>query len=81
MHDRDTKITASFDDDSKAAGGARGGVPDRSPNTCAFAERFIQTLGQEYLARVLGSASLSGKPNVLQTLGFQRGRFDVPLSE
>jgi putative transposase len=49
MHDRDTKFTASFDDALKGAGLRVQKAAYRSPNTVAFVERFIQTLGQECL--------------------------------
>jgi putative transposase len=49
MHDRDTKFTASFDDALKGAGMCVQKAAYRSPNTVAFVERFIQTLGQECL--------------------------------
>jgi putative transposase len=49
MHDRDTKFTASFDDALKSAGLRVQKAAYRSPNTVAFVERFIQTLGQECL--------------------------------
>jgi len=49
MHDRDTKFTASFDGVLRAAGTRVIKASYRSPNVCAFVERFIQTLGQECL--------------------------------
>src|SRR3954470_9790570 len=49
MHDRNTKFTASFDDALKGAGLRVQKAAYRSPNTCAFVERFIHTLGQECL--------------------------------
>jgi putative transposase len=49
MHDRDTKFTASFDKQLERAKLRIGETAFRSPNTLAFAERFIQTLGQECL--------------------------------
>lgn len=49
MHDRDTKFTAGFDRELQAAGLRIQKSPFRSPNTVAFVERFIQTLGQECL--------------------------------
>ncbi|MFY9255550.1 MAG: integrase core domain-containing protein [Fuerstiella sp.] len=49
MHDRDTKFTKSFD--GKFDTGTREVKISayRSPNTCAFVERFIQSLQQECL--------------------------------
>jgi putative transposase len=49
MHDRDTKFTQSFDDALKTGGVRVQKAAPRSPNTCAFVERFIQTLQQECL--------------------------------
>jgi putative transposase len=49
MHDRDTKFTAGFDAELKAAGLRVKWAAYRSPNTTAFVERFLQTLGQECL--------------------------------
>ena len=49
MHDRDTKFTASFDAALKKAKLRIVKTAFRSPNTLAFAERFIQTLQQECL--------------------------------
>jgi putative transposase len=49
MHDRDSKFTASFDKTLRGGGVQVKRSPYRSPNTCAFVERFIQTLGQECL--------------------------------
>jgi putative transposase len=49
MHDRDTKFSAAFDAALEDAGLRVKKAAFRSPNTCAFVERFIQTLGQECL--------------------------------
>jgi putative transposase len=49
MHDRDTKFSAAFDAELRAAGLRIQRSAYRSPNTVAFVERFIQTLGQECL--------------------------------
>jgi putative transposase len=49
MHDRDTKFTTSFDVALESTGLRVKKAAFRSPNTCAFVERFIQTLGQECL--------------------------------
>jgi putative transposase len=49
MHDRDTKLTASFDTALTAGGLRVQKSPFRSPNTCAFIERFIHTIRQECL--------------------------------
>lgn len=49
MHDRDTKFAGVFDAALVDAGLQVQRSAYRSPNTCAFVERFIQTLGQECL--------------------------------
>jgi putative transposase len=49
LHDRDTKFTATFDASLKSADLHVVKLQYRSPNTNAFAERFIQTLQQECL--------------------------------
>jgi len=49
MHDRDTKFAASFDAALERTGLQVKKAAFRSPNTVAFVERFIQTLGQECL--------------------------------
>jgi putative transposase len=49
MHDRDKKFCAAFDAELVAAGMRVRKAAIRSPNTLAFVERFIQTLGQECL--------------------------------
>jgi putative transposase len=61
MHDRDTKFARSFDASLEEAGLRVQWTAYRSPNTCAFVERFIQTLGQECLDHfvVLGERHLN----------------------
>ena len=49
MNDRDGKFTVSFDEALKAGGLRVQKSPFRSPNTCAFVERFIQSIRQECL--------------------------------
>ena len=49
MHDRDSKFSAAFDAELQAAGLRVQKSSFRSPNTVAFVERFIQTIGQECL--------------------------------
>ncbi|MCB9922254.1 MAG: DDE-type integrase/transposase/recombinase [Planctomycetaceae bacterium] len=49
MHDRDTKLTTSFDACLESTGIDVKKAAPRSPNTNAFVERFIQTLQQEVL--------------------------------
>ena len=49
MHDRDTKFTKSFDEKFDSRSQEVKISAYRSPNTCAYVERFIQTLQQECL--------------------------------
>jgi putative transposase len=49
MHDRDSKFSAAFDAELQDAGLRVQKSSFRSPNTVAFVERFIQTIGQECL--------------------------------
>lgn len=49
MHDRDTKFTKSFDAKFSSRSREVKLAAFRSPNTCAFVERFIQSLQQECL--------------------------------
>jgi putative transposase len=49
MHDLDGKFTAAFDDLLESTGLRVQESPPRSPNTCAFVERVIQTIKQEVL--------------------------------
>jgi putative transposase len=49
MHDRDSKFSAAFDAELRAAGLRVQKSSFRSPNTVAFVERFIQTIQQECL--------------------------------
>ena len=49
FHDRDTKFTAAFDADLKGAGIKVHLAPPKSPNTCAFVERWIGSIRRECL--------------------------------
>ncbi len=49
MHDRDTKFTKSFNEKFIVGKGDVKLSAFRSPNTCAYVERFIQSLQQECL--------------------------------
>lgn len=61
MHDRDTKFTASFDEALKTEGSKIRKSAFRSPNQCAYVERFIQSLQQECLDHffVFGEAHMN----------------------
>jgi putative transposase len=59
LHDRDTKFCASF---RSALGGVEAiSLPARSPNLNAFAERWVRSVKQECLSKLilLGEAPLS----------------------
>ena len=61
LHDRDTKFCASFQS-ALASGGVRTiRLPAKSPNLNAFAERWVRSVKQECLSKVIlfGEASLS----------------------
>ena len=60
LHDRDTKFCASFRS-TLAAGGIRPiRLPPRSPNLSAHAERWVRSVKQESLSKLIlfGEASL-----------------------
>jgi integrase-like protein len=61
LHDRDTKFCASFRS-ALASGGVKTiPLPAKSPNLNAFAERWVRSVKQEYLSKVIlfGAGSLS----------------------
>jgi transposase InsO family protein len=60
IHDRDTKFCAAFQHIIDAAGVERVVLPPRSPNLNAFAERWIRSVKEECLARLIlfGEAAL-----------------------
>ena len=56
LHDRDTKFCAGFKS-ALAAGGVKAiSLPPRSPNLNAFAERWVRSVKQECLSKVICSA-------------------------
>ena len=61
IHDRDTKFCAVFQQIIDAAGVERVVLPPRSPNLNAYAERWVRSVKEECLARVIlfGEAALS----------------------
>jgi len=61
IHDRDTKFTQAFDGLLKASGVEPIGLPPRSPNLNAHCERFVRSIKEEALERMvmLGEAALS----------------------
>jgi putative transposase len=60
IHDRDTKFCAAFQHIIDDAGVERVVLPPRSPNLNAFAERWIRSVKEECLARLIlfGEAAL-----------------------
>jgi hypothetical protein len=60
IHDRDTKFCAAFQQIIADAGVERVVLPPRSPNLNAYAERWVRSVKEECLARVIlfGDASL-----------------------
>jgi putative transposase len=62
LHDRDTKFCASFRDTLRSAGIQPLTLPARSPNLNAFAERWVRSIKNECLSRLIlfGEASLRG---------------------
>jgi transposase InsO family protein len=60
IHDRDTKFCAAFHQIIDAAGVTRVPLPPRSPNLNAYAERWVRSIKEECLSRLIlfGEASL-----------------------
>src|SRR3954452_19305242 len=60
LHDRDTKFCASFRDTLRSAGVCPLTLPARSPNLNAFAERWVRSIKNECLSKLIlfGEASL-----------------------
>ena len=53
LHDRDTKFCALFRDTVAAAGVKCLALPARSPNLNAFAERWVRSVKEECLSRLI----------------------------
>jgi transposase InsO family protein len=60
IHDRDTKFCAAFQHIIDAAGVERVVLPPRSPNLNAYAERWVRSIKEECLSRLIlfGEAAL-----------------------
>ena len=60
IHDRDTKCCAAFQQIIDEAGVTRVPLPPRSPNLNAYAERWVRSVQEECLSRLIlfGEASL-----------------------
>jgi transposase InsO family protein len=61
LHDRDTKFCPSFRSALAEAGGKPIALPARSPNLNAFAERWVRSVKDECLSKLIlfGESSLS----------------------
>jgi putative transposase len=61
LHDRDTKFCASFRDTPDSGGIKPLARPPRSPNLNAFAERWVPSVKQECLSKLIlfGEGSLN----------------------
>jgi putative transposase len=53
FHDRDSKFTSAFDADLKATNVEVRLAPPKSPNTCAFVERWIGSIRRECLTHFI----------------------------
>jgi len=53
LHDRDTKFCSSFQSVLAAAGVRTIALPPRSPNLNAFAERWVRSVKQECLSKLI----------------------------
>jgi putative transposase len=53
IHDRDSKFTAAFDEVFRSDGIRTIRTPVRAPRANAFIERWIGTVGREFLDRIL----------------------------
>jgi len=53
LHDRDTKFCASFDSILKAGGVKALKLPAQSPNLNAFAERWVRSVKEECLSKLI----------------------------
>jgi putative transposase len=60
IHDRDPRFTLAFRETLTAAGVHVVRLPPRSPNLNAYAERFVRTIKESYLDRMIlvGEGSL-----------------------
>ena len=64
IHDRDGKYCPAFQDMIDAAGVKRVPLPPRSPNLNAYAERWVRSVKEEVLSRLI----LFGERSLWQTL-------------
>jgi putative transposase len=64
LHDRDTKFCAAFDDLLQSAGIRCLTLPPRSPDLNAFAERWVRSVKEECLSKLI----LFGESSLRRTL-------------
>jgi transposase InsO family protein len=64
LHDRDTKFCAAFQDVLRSSGIKPLALPPRSPNLNAFAERWVRSIKQECLSKLI----LFGGPSLRRAL-------------
>jgi transposase InsO family protein len=64
IHDRDSKYCPAFQQIIDAAGITRVPLPPRSPNVHAYAERWVRSVKEEWLARMIRF----GEPSLRHTL-------------
>ncbi len=69
LHDRDSKFCASFQTIMKTAGVTCVSLPPRSLNLNAFAERWVRSVKQECLSKLILFGETSLKRAVTQFLG------------
>jgi transposase InsO family protein len=56
LHDRDTKFCAAFQDVLRSSGIKPLALPPRSPNLNAFAERWVRSIKQECISKLMPSS-------------------------
>src|SRR5260370_5282958 len=68
LHDRDTKFCASFRETLSAGGVKCLRLPPRSPNLNSYAERWVRTVNEECVSKLIlfGEGSLMRGRQVLE---------------
>ena len=82
LHDRDTKFCAAFLDVLRSSGIRPLTLPPKSPNLNAFAERWVGSIRQEWLSKLIlfGEASLRRALNeYLEHYHFERNHQSYSL--
>ena len=85
IHDRDTKFCAAFQQIIDEAGVERVVLPPRSPNFNAYAERWVRSVKEECLSRLIlfGEAHSGMRSTVRGAFHHERnhqGKGNAPLS-